>query len=116
MQRISHENKRLKKEVGTLRKQLARIDLDKFSQVSDIIDERYKNDEKSDQGQDLLDALKAEWKCRKCEEGFLEIIIYTKQGIPYYFRKCSNRFCTQRTLSKPHTSHVKGIRKFNKNG
>jgi len=118
-QRLVFENKKLKREVSSLRKQLARLDLDRYSQVRDIIDEHYKEEEKSEQTQDLLKSLKEEWKCRECESGFLEIFTYERAGTTWYFRRCSEApFCKNRTKGQPYTPNVKGIIKSkpNKNG
>jgi cell division septum initiation protein DivIVA len=108
-QRLVKENKQLKQQVAQLRKQLARLDLDRYSSVKEIIDEQYEEDKKFDQA-DLLDKLKKEWKCRDCDEGHLEIVIYNKIDTTWYFRKCSD--CSNRTKSQKYDSkQVKGIGK-----
>jgi hypothetical protein len=100
IQTLQFENKKLKKEVSSLRKQLARIDLDRYSTVKDMIEE-YRDSEEisSPTTSDMLESMKAEWACNVpgCP-GHLEIILYSKMGSTNYFRKCSE--CSNRTKSQ----------------
>ena len=109
-QRLQFENKKLKREVVSLRKQLARLDLDRYSQVRDIIDEHYSEEEKTEQTHELLKSLKEEWKCKECQNGFLEIFTYERAGSTWYYRVCSDApFCKNRTKGQPYSPSVKGI-------
>ncbi len=106
-QKLVNENKQLKRELSRIKKQLARIDLDRYSTIKDMVEE-HRMDNKLECTEDLLESLKQQWKCHDCSEGYLEIIIYTKIGNPWYFRKCN--FCVKRTRSKQYdSSQVKGI-------
>jgi len=105
-QRLSYENQQLKKQVSKLRKQLARIDLDRYEMVKDMIQEHYQDD-RAAQGQEILDDLKKHWKCKVCNEGYLEIILYSKTGSTWYFRRCNS--CDHRTKSQEYSENVKGI-------
>lgn len=107
-QELTKQNKELKKENGRLRKLLARIDLDRYGQVREIIEEYYAKDRK-DEGQDILDKMKEEWKCKEPEcLGFLEIIPFNKLLETWYFRKCS--CCPNRTKSQRYDPKlVRGI-------
>lgn len=98
LQEVIHENKRLKRELSSLRKQLTRIDLDRHAYVKEIIDEHYAKEDQEETTGKMLKRLKEEWKCRKCHDGFLEIRIYTKINEAYYFRQCNN--CSNRTKSQ----------------
>lgn len=102
-----HEIKQLRREVGSLRKQLARIDLDRYAQVRDIVEEHYANEEVEQNTQDMMASLKSVWKCHECADGHLEINIFSKMGEPWYFRHCNN--CDNRTKSQVYTPNVKGI-------
>ena len=104
---LKYENQKLRRQISSLRKQLARVDLDRYSQVRDIVEEHYANEEVEINTQDMLESLKDVWKCRECPDGYLEIIIYSKMGNPYYFRQCSN--CSHRTKSQLHTPSVRGL-------
>lgn len=106
-QRLIHENQRLKRQLSHLRKQLARVDLDRYQNLKETIEQHYQED-RAQEGQDILEKLKQEWKCREPNcEGFLEIFLYTKVDSTYYYRKCN--CCNNRTKSQKYTPEVKGI-------
>ena len=109
-QRLFNENERLKRQISSLRKQLARIDLDRYSTVRDMIEEHYQED-KLATGREILDNLKKQWACKECADGHLEIFIYNRSNATYYYRICSNApDCSNRTLAQPYTAaNVKGI-------
>jgi hypothetical protein len=113
MQEVLHENKKLKREIASLRKQLARIDLDRHGYVKDILEEHYEGEQSEKDTDKVLQSLKDQWKCHECPEGFLEIMLYTKVGETWYFRKCNK--CTNRTKSQQYSSDtVQGIMKQSK--
>lgn len=105
-QKIRHENERLKREVGSLRKQLARIDLDRYSHIKEIVEEHYHNEEKQEIV-DSIESLKQIWKCHDCTDGHLAIFLYNRPDGTHYYRKCEN--CQKRTPSKRYSKAVKGI-------
>jgi hypothetical protein len=100
-QRLSKENKELKKENGRLRKALSRHE--NLEHVRDFIEES----QEKENGQDFLDKMKDEWKCRECGLGYLEITIFNKINQSYYFRKCNG--CNYRTKSQKYSTQVRGI-------
>lgn len=109
-QKLIHENQVLKKKVAQLRKQLARLDLDRYENVKDLIEEHYQDDKA--QGQNIMETLKKEWACKECS-GYLEVILFNKINSTYYYRKCSN--CPHRTKSQKYDPNlVKGIIKNEK--
>jgi len=100
----------LKREVSSLRKQLARIDLDRYSHVRDIVEEHYANEEKEVSTQDMLKSMKDQWRCHECGSGHLEIYVYTRQDGTFYYRLCNN--CPNRTKSQRYDPNtVQGIMK-----
>lgn len=102
------ENEKLKKEISSLRKQLARIDLDRYAHVKNIVEEHYANEKEEKSAQDLVKSLKDEWQCRECGEGHLEITLYTRRDGTFYHRACN--VCTNRTkVQKYDPETVKGI-------
>lgn len=109
-QRLSHENQRLKKQVSSLRKQLAHLDLDRHGYVKEIIEEHYQLEE-AQEGQDILEKVQKEWECHECRAGFLEIYVYNKPDGTWYYRLCSN--CPHRTASQKYNPGIRGIRKVN---
>lgn len=115
-QELIHENQQLKRTISSLRKRLARIDLDRYDTIKEMIQEHYK-EEKADQGKEILENLKKTWACKKCEEGYLEIFLYNRGDSTYYYRICSNApDCLNRTKSQPYIeTNVKGIIRNNGN-
>lgn len=109
-QELKYENNKLRREVSSLRKQLARVDLDRYSQVRDIVQEHLTSEEESIDSARLLEKMKAKWRCNEGScSGHLEIVIYAKMGHTWYFRQCSE--CPNRTAAKPHHPGVEGIKK-----
>lgn len=105
--RLIYENQRLKRAISSLRKQLARVDVDRYTQIKDIIEEHYAQEDEADRGQNILEKLKKEWSCRECGEGFLKIHIINRLDGVFYYRKCTD--CKNRTNVQPYDSSVKGI-------
>lgn len=106
-QKLTHENKRLKREVSTLRKQLARLDLDRFTNVKELIEESYTAGQES-AGKEVIETLKKIWACKECGEGYLQIILYNKLADTWYYRACTH--CTHRTKAQKYDpARVKGI-------
>ena len=106
LQELIHENKKLKREIASLNKQLARIDLDRHSFVKDIIDEHYAEEEREKNTDKMLQSLKNEWPCHECKTGQLQVNPYTKAGETWYYRQCNN--CKNRTKGQKWHPSVKG--------
>lgn len=106
-QELKYEVHKLRRQVSSLRKQLARVDLDRYSHIKDIVQEHMLQEE-AVSAQDMLEKEKQAWRCHEggCV-GFLEIILYTKMSETWYFRKCSH--CSNRTKSQTYTPSVRGI-------
>lgn len=108
-QRLIQENRVLKRQISSLRKQIARIDLDRYDSVKEMIQEHYTED-KEEQGREILENLKKSWACRECADGYLEIFVFNKGKSTIYYRICSNApACMNRTKSQEYTPTVKGI-------
>lgn len=110
-QRLVKENKELKRELGHLRKQISRLDSDRFETLRQMCSDQ---EEKERLNEDLgppnshIEALKKAWQCHKCSEGVLEITLYSKLGHTFYYRKCDS--CQNRTKGQRYdSSSVKGI-------
>lgn len=115
LQELKYENQRLKRENDQLRKALARIDLDKYSQVKKTVEKHCQQD-KAQEGKELLERIKGEWKCHESGcDGFLEIFTYNKVGNTWYYRICSAApFCKNRTKAQKYSTTVKGIMRKDK--
>ena len=107
-QELKFENAQLRRQVSSLRRQLARVDLDRYSHIRDMVEEHLLLDEEQKDSSKILEDLKASWTCYDCSQGHLEIIIYSKAGQTWYYRKCTN--CAKRTKAKVYSEKVKGIR------
>jgi hypothetical protein len=109
-QQLKKENQQLKQQISQLRKQLARVDLDRYDTVKEIIEQHYQQ-EKAEQGKEILENLKKTWACTECGDGHLEIFIYNRGNETFYYRICSNApGCMNRTKSQKYDpTAVKGI-------
>ncbi len=107
LQQALHENAKLKREISRLRKQYARLDLDRHEYVKSIVDEHYAREQQEETTEKMLGRLKEEWRCRVCKIGYLEIIIYNRLDGTFYYRHCNN--CIHRTTSQKYDPNkVKG--------
>lgn len=108
-QGLKRENDKLKRQISSLRKQIARLDLDRYETIKDLIQEHYKEDN-AEKGQEILENLKKTWTCHECDTGYLEIFVYNRGSETWYYRICSNApFCVNRTKSQLYTLQVNGI-------
>ncbi len=112
IKKLEHEISRLKSELRTYDKafhanvtflktkttQYSVEELIKGAEVSMTLEEIGKNKDQS------ISTLVNKWKCFKCDEGFLKIIIVPGNR---YFRKCN--CCENRTSVKELTEDVEGI-------
>jgi hypothetical protein len=104
--RLRQENKRLKHQISSLRKQLSRIDVDRYQNLKELVEAQAKDDASSDKAVQNHKTLQ-EWKCHKCHEGHLHIVIVTRRDGVFYYRKCSQ--CVNRTKLQKYGPEVKGV-------
>lgn len=107
-QKLAKENQELKRQVQTLRKRLARIELNKYENVKEAVEDHERNSGLPTT-QDLLESLKREWQCKKDNcSGYLEVTLFNKIDTTYYYRACNA--CSNRTKSQKYDpALVKGI-------
>lgn len=111
-QKLINENSRLKRLISQLRKQLARVDLDRSADVREIVNKYYELEDAELHAQkerEGLEQLEREWQCNSCNNGHLEIVLINKIDELNYYRKCIN--CTHRTKLQKYSKNVKGILK-----
>lgn len=109
-QRLQHENDRLKKTISQLRKQLARVDLDRSVSLREIVNNHYQQEDAmahAEKEREGLEQLMRAWQCVKCGDGHLEIILLNKMNNLHYYRKCT--CCPHRTKLQPYNKNVRGI-------
>jgi hypothetical protein len=108
-QKLLNENRMLKRMVKSLRRELQKAN--NYDHIRDILEEHCQ-EERAQETRNVLENLKKVWKCHVCNEGVLEITIYSKLGESWYYRKCNG--CEHRTPGKKYTSEVTGIFKQDK--
>lgn len=102
------ENKQLKKEISQLRKQLQRIDVDRWQNVKDLLDSQDRKEQEQALKKQEAEDLK-QWECFDCRTGTLRITMIERRDGAWYFRKCDR--CEKRTSLKKYTPDVKGPKK-----
>jgi len=109
LQKVRHENKKLKRENQALRKQLQRIDFRRFENLSQLVDKQHK-ESLAETKNKKLELAKKHWLCHKCGKDYLRLVIWDHpvKG-PCYYRKCGYPSCQQRTEMKAVTNSIEGI-------
>ena len=107
LDKLKHENAKLKKQVSSLRKQLQRVDLDRYENLKDLIHKHY-NEDLGERIAEEREKLKKQWECNHCGTGFLKIYTINRFDGLVYYRKCTD--CSNRTKVKPYTDKVEGIK------
>jgi hypothetical protein len=105
LQRLKRENEKLKKHVSSLRKQLARIDIDRYENIQDLI-HKYDKQEVEETLEKNKKIQEDKWKCHKCQDGTLRLKIIDRSDGMFYYRKCDN--CPNRTVLKKWNENVEG--------
>jgi len=103
-QKLINENRMLKKMIKSLRRELQKVN--NYEHIRDILEGNCQ-EEQAQETRNVLENLKKIWACHACNEGVLEINIYSKLGESWYYRKCNS--CAHRTPGKKYTSEVTGI-------
>ena len=97
LDRFKHENKKLKRELKTVRKirdRYAVAEEKGLIEENEIIPSAKRTKEKD---------IKAAWSCYKCNEGTLRLVIIGNR----YFRKCDG--CGKNTKSQQIHDNIKGV-------
>lgn len=104
MQRIKQENKKLREQIGKLRKVIKNIDIEQYNFVQDLLNsETFEEDNTQKIAQKKLEK---KWECFTCGKGVMRLITLNRAGEPYYMRKCDK--CDNRTKLKKYTNDVEG--------
>lgn len=107
LQKTKRENQKLKRQITALRKQLQRVDLERYENLKDLI---YKNSKEDieDKIKKEREKLKKDWECHTCRVGFMKIHTISRRDGLFYYRKCTK--CDNRTPTKPYNEKVEGIK------
>lgn len=101
LDKLKHENKKLKRQVQQLRKVIDRVDLDRYENLKDILEE-HEHEEKMALVATPTDPA---WKCYDCEAGILRLKVIDKPSGAIYNRVCDG--CKKRTKFQKWTKDVK---------
>lgn len=114
-QKLSKENKMLKRELAHLRKQISRLDLEGLEAAKQVHfdqEEKSRLNEAVGEPNSGLERLRETWTCKDCNSGWLEIFLYPKMASTWYYRICSNSLCKKRTKGQRYDEQsVRGILK-----
>lgn len=102
IQKLRQDNKRLKRDLVQLRKQLDRVDLDQFKNLKDLIDSQDREAHPQHAHQDK------DWTCWTCRTGTLRLRVLEKPGGAVYNRMCDNKACRNKTKFQKFHDKVKG--------
>jgi hypothetical protein len=103
IQKLAHENKKLKMEINRLRKTISRLD---SGWCTGCLDKYEGKDKEDDLPEPTLDnPVINKRSCFKCKEGQLRIIKYYKLSETHYYRSCDS--CPHRTKGKKFTPDVR---------
>lgn len=105
VEKLKHENKKLKVEVKRLRKELDKNRVH-YESITELLEEQVSEEDISSKKEDR-EALLKRWKCHKCEHGIMRLLIIPRPDAPHYMRKCTE--CSNRTRLKKYTKDVEGI-------
>lgn len=96
LQKLRNENKKLKSMLSQLRKQISRIDVDRFQNLKDLLDAQDRREAEDAAKERGLESDK-QWECWTCRTGVLRVHVIEKPGHSIYNRVCDNPACGHRT-------------------
>jgi hypothetical protein len=105
-QKLKHENQRLKRQISALRKQIARIDIDRYYNLKEILEKHHQEDLDAYLAEEK-EKTKKQWGCHSCNRGILKLKVFERRDGIFYFRKCDS--CDNRTKTKKWHKDVEGI-------
>lgn len=100
LQRFKSENRKLKRELSSLKKQLSRMDSEKYKDLREDIKEQ-------EEEQKLEKRLKSQWQCWECGKDHLRLRTFERRDGTFYYRVCNN--CGHRTKMQKYHDKVIGI-------
>lgn len=102
------ENQYLKREINRLRKELARIDIQRLEELEEIADRQEREEFEKETKEKKEQKLKNKWVCHKCGVDYLRLIIYNRIDGICYNRRCPT--CGHKTKMKKYNENVEGIK------
>ncbi len=106
LDKLKHDNKKLKRQVKKLRKIIDRFDLDRYNDVKEWI-EKYANLELEQERAEATKELEKRWKCWDCDQGVFRIHVIMRMDGEFYYRMCDQ--CRKRTSLKKYSKKTEGV-------
>lgn len=104
LQRVVQENKKLKGQISQLRKQMSRIDVDRFQNLKDLLDAQDR-EEQEEAAVKREQTMERDWRCWQCPSGTLRLTVLERRDGVFYYRKCDG--CPKKTRLQPYSNKVK---------
>lgn len=111
LQKARQEIKTLKRQVSRFKKLLAKIDYERFENLSEAMVAQEKEDLGLDKKLKEID-IAERWRCFDCEEEYLRLVVIERLDGPFYFRRCPK--CGRKTKNKPLKNDVEGYEEYKK--
>lgn len=105
LSKLKRENQKLKGEVSKLRKQIDRLDLDRFQSFKEALDKLDEIEMEQAAKRRDKQLSKDRWRCWDCGQGQLRLKIWDRRDGQRYQRVCD--LCGKRTSIKKYTPEVK---------
>lgn len=100
LDRLKYENKKLKRQISALRKQISRLDIDRYNNVKELL-EKQANEDMHEYIEKEKENAEKKWRCWTCGQGVLRPVRMHRRDGSFYYRKCDNEKCDNRTKTKP---------------
>lgn len=103
LDRLKHENAKLKRELAKLRNLIKRSDLQRLDHLERLVNEQRKFDKVIKKSEEKASQ---KWLCHTCGEGHMMPRIFPRRDGDYYYRVCNHSECNNRTKMKKLTKDV----------
>jgi septal ring factor EnvC (AmiA/AmiB activator) len=107
LQRLKSENRKLRQQISQLRKQISRIDIDRFQNLKDLLDAQDR-EEQEQAAQEQQKTLERQWACWECGQGTMRLVVLERRDGVHYYRCCDN--CKKRTKLQKYNDKVEGVK------
>ncbi len=104
IQIVRRENRKLKQQISQLRKQISRIDVDRFQNLKELLDAQDRQDAEEAAARRQAELDRA-WECWDCRQGTLKLSIIERRDGVWYNRYCQE--CGKRTKLQRYNDKVK---------
>lgn len=103
MDRMKHENAKLKRENARLRRIIDRVDFNEYNNIKEVVRQQAREDRAMD-NKSKRDKIQEKWRCHKCGEGVMKPYLFDRRDGMRYYRSCTT--CSNRTKLKPYSKGV----------